>query len=95
VSETNGRENGASLLDRQTGRENGGLSIVAQETGILPAFLPSSGGENLDSREQASSDARVADYPHLSAIPVYRQVEAGQIARSLKNTRLNIPAFFS
>jgi len=34
------------------------LAVVAQETLIFPAFLPSSGGEDLDSQEQASFDAQ-------------------------------------
>ena len=45
------RENGAF-------HETGGLAVVAQETVIFSGFLPSSGREDLDSREQASSDAK-------------------------------------
>jgi len=67
VSETNGRENGVSLPGQQTGHENGLWKFIAQEAGLFVAFLVSLGGEGLDSREQASSGARVADYPHLPA----------------------------
>ena len=48
----------ASWRENGVFHENGRLAVVAEETAIFPAFLPSSGEEDLDSREQASSDAQ-------------------------------------
>jgi len=48
----------ASWREKGAFHENGGLADVTQEAVIFPAFPPCSGGEDLDSREQASSDAQ-------------------------------------